>query len=245
MTAIPVSFQFSLARSVREVCMNIWLCSVIFQFSLARSVTPWITSTTSPSFLSILSCEIRHNHTLLHAWQRTRYHYFQFSLARSAAVSLWWQRRRLHFQFSLARSGNTEFNCRLGICFQFSLARSVRVLDFRISGGFNLFQFSLARSEPTRVRLTIHVEYSFQFSLARSGYTGIRFQVQELVKLSILSCEIRESSNEGPNTENRKAFNSLLRDQITHLSWSSSRGISNFQFSLARSENVFPDCGSP
>jgi len=54
-------FQFSLARSVGVAVENLrQVFEINFQFSLARSVTgSYLTLSSHPRFLSILSCEIR------------------------------------------------------------------------------------------------------------------------------------------------------------------------------------------
>ena len=51
-------FQFSLARSVADTVVIVWVTSA-FQFSLARSAAPASKTTRLHLSLSILSCEIR------------------------------------------------------------------------------------------------------------------------------------------------------------------------------------------
>ena len=74
----------------------------------------------------------------------------------------------------------------------------------------------------------------FQFSLARSAKER-RLKYLLFIKLSILSCEIRNSFHNGDVNETPTTFNSLLRDQVMEKIFLEIVITGNFQFSLARS----------
>jgi len=180
-----VAFQFSLARSGAEIC----------QAGVYNHKT----------FNSLLRDQDRAEPRVVWA-----YGHFQFSLARSAAITAPDIDKRFVFQFSLARSADELLTTGEAYIAFNSLLRDQKLADIEPAWRPLLLSILSCEISCNYVRRTIKIE-SFQFSLARSA------KFSKCIKNRIFACFqfslARSAWNPTPQSGMPCAFNSLLRDQ--------------------------------